>query len=301
MSISKQSTRHLLMVEPAEFYANPETMETNVYQVAVSDVSKEEIFVKALSEFREFRDLLAENGVHITTVYGAKGCPDAVFPNGISTHEGGLCFLYPMLNENRRTERKPGVTALMRRLYCDVQDWTSYEREGLFLEATGSICSDRVNKVAYATLSPRTNPELAQKWADFMGYDLELFETKTHSGVPVYHTDLLLYIGSTMAGFCAEALVGDTARARVLTRLQSTHEVVEFSMDQLRLFCGNALELLGEGDQKMLVMSSAAYGALRADQLAVMNKHFDKILHSPLPSLEVYGGGSARCCLCELF
>ncbi len=299
--MSQQSTRHLLMIDPVTFYTNPETMETNVYQVEADNESIEEIFVKARTELRGFRDLLVENGVFVTTVSGAKGCPDAVFPNGISTHAGGKCFLYPMLTPNRRAERKPGVTALMNRLYDNVEDWTHYEKGGLFLEATGSICSDRVNKVAYATLSPRTNPELLKKWADHMGYDLEMFETATHSGKPVYHTDLLLYIGSTMAGFCAEALIDDAARARVLARLQSTHEVVEFTMDQLRSFCGNALEVRGEDDEKILVMSSAAYGALDDDQLAIMNKHFDQLLHSPLPTLEKYGGGSARCCLCELF
>ncbi|MCB1532984.1 MAG: hypothetical protein KDJ35_08970 [Alphaproteobacteria bacterium] len=294
-----QSTRHIMMMEPAEFYANPETMETNVYQVT-EDLSKDEIFQKALIEFRAYRDMLVENGVIVTTAYGYKGCPDMIFPNWVSTHEGGRMVIYPMLNDNRRAERDPAVIDFLKKAYPQIIDMTAYEQEGKFLEARGSIVSDRVNKIGYAALSARTNEELARKWAQEMGYEIEVFDTLSHTGKPVYHTDLVMYVGSTMAAVCAPAIV-EKDRARILDRLSATHEVMELSMEQLTSFCGNALEVRGAGDEKMLAMSSAAHAALSEDQKEFLSKHFAKLLHSPLPTLEKYGGGSARCTLLELY
>lgn len=294
-----QSTRHIMMMEPAEFYANPETMETNVYQVA-EDLSKDEIFNLALAEFRAYRDMLVENGVIVTTARGYEGCPDMIFPNWVSTHDDGRMVLYPMLNDNRRAERDPAVIEFLEKSYSEIVDMTHYEEQGMFLEARGSIVSDRVNKVGYTALSPRTNADLARKWAEEMGYEVEIFDTLSHTGKPVYHTDLVMYVGSTMAAVCAPAIV-EKDRARVVDRLSKTHEVVELSMEQLQSFCGNALEVRGEHDEPMLAMSSAAFGALTDDQRAVMGKHFTRLLHSPIPTLEKYGGGSARCMLLELY
>lgn len=208
--------------------------------------------------------------------------------------------LYPMLNESRRAERVPEIIDFLKKSYPDVLDLTEYENKGLFLEARGSIVADRVNRVAYVALSARTSREMAEIWAKEMNYELEIFETLSHSGKPVYHTDLVMHIGSTYAAICTECIL-EEYRERVLARLRSTHDVVELSMAQLRSFCGNALEVVGEGDKKMLAMSTAAYGALKPEQIKIIEKHFDRVLHAPLDTLEKYGGGSARCTLMELY
>jgi hypothetical protein len=299
-NMNEQSTRHILMIEPAVFYANPETMDTNIYQVDENSKDKNEIYKSALKEFRAFRDLLVENGVIVTTAYGHEDCPDMVFPNWASTHEGRRLVIYPMLNDNRRAERVPEIIAFLKQTYPDVIDLTPYEKQGMFLEARGSIVCDRVNRIGYVALSKRTNKELALKWADMMEYEVEIFETLADSGKPVYHTDLVMYIGSTMAGICTQNIV-ERDRERVLKRLKKTHEVVEFTPEQLRSFCGNSLEVLGHFNDRMLAMSEAAYRALTKDQLAVISDHFSQILYSPLPTLEKYGGGSARCMLMELY
>ncbi len=302
--MSEQSTNHLLMIEPGAFYANPQTMETNVYQLEDEAEDHGVILKRALQEFRTFRDKLVENGVNITTALGHKDCPDMVFPNWVATYAGGKMMLCPMLNENRRAERTPEVIALLQKMYPEVIDWTLHEDEGLYLESTGSICSDHVNKIAYAGLSKRTSREMAEKWAQMMGYEIEIFDTQSDPGgdsaKPVYHTDLLMYIGTGMAAICPPCIV-ESDRARVVDRIKSTHEVIELSMEQLQAFCGNALEVRGEHDVKILAISSAAYEALTEDQLGVIGKHFERVVHSPLPTLEKYGGGSARCTLLELF
>jgi hypothetical protein len=297
--MTEQSTRHLLMIEPAVFYANPETMSTNIYQVDERE-PREATHKRAQAEFRTFRNKLVENGVIVTTAYGHEDCPDMVFPNGISTHEDGRLVIYPMFNANRRPERTPEIINFLKMMYPDVVDLTHYEGKNLFLEARGSLVCDRVNRVAYAGLSKRTSRELVEKWGEIMGYEVEIFETMSHTGQPVYHTDLVMYVGSTMAGVCAEC-IADKDRARVMERLRASHDVVEFSMQQLAAFCGNALEVKGSYNDRMLAMSEVAHKALLPDQLAMIEKHFKKILRGSLPTLEKYGGGSARCMLMELY
>ncbi len=297
----KQSTNHLFMVEPAVFYANPQTIETNAYQVSGKFESHDVTLRKARDEFRIYRDMLVEKGVMVTSVLGHKDCPDMVFPNWASTYDDGRLIIYPMLNDNRAAERTPKVINWLKHYYPDVTDWSGYEAKGLALESTASIVADHVNRLAYSGLSLRTAPELIEKWADFMGYDVISFETQSHAGIPVYHTDFLMYIGSEMAGICAEVITDDGLRKRVLDRLSKTHEIVEFSNAQLQANCCNALEIVGTGGERMLTMSKAAFGALDNAQRVIIGKYYKTLICPDLTTLEKYGGGSARCMLMELF
>ncbi len=299
LAMGKQSTGHLLLIEPAEFYANPETMDTNIYQVEAQE-SPEELFKKALSEFRGFRDMLVENGVAVTTVLGSKGCPDHLFPNWISTHEDGKMIVYPMRNDNRRRERSPEMIAFFSRFYDVAHDFTDFENQGKFLESLGSLCLDRTNKVAYATLSGRTNEELVRLWGEKTGFDVEIFESDTHTGAPIYHTDLVMWIGTEVVAICAES-IKEEHRERVLTRLKKTHDVVELGAEQLKSFCGNSLEILNADGDRMLVMSETAWQALSEEQKKKYEGVFSKLLYAPIPTIEKYGGGSARCLIMELF
>lgn len=297
----KQSTNHLLMIEPAVFYANPQTMDTNVYQVDGEAESREVMLAKALDEFRTYRDMLVEQGVIVTSVLGHPHCPDMVFPNWASTYESGQLIIYPMLNENRQAERTDDLIGLLRRYYSKVEDWSGYEAEARALESTASIVADHVNKRAYSGLSARTDPELVEKWAAFMGYDVLKFETHSHRDIPVYHTDFLMYIGSEMAGICSECITDADVRDRVVSRLRETHEVIDFTMEQLQANCCNALEVIGTDGARILTFSKAALEALREDQLSVMRKYYHTILTPDLSTIEKYGGGSARCMLMEMF
>lgn len=293
-----QSTNHILMIEPVSFFANPETMETNVYQV--DDMEPvEQTTSRALNEFRAFRDKLIENGVSVTTVRGLDGCPDIVFPNWFFSYPDGRLMLCPMLNKNRQEERIPSLIKLLQRTYPKLVDWTEYEAFGLSLESTASMVSDRVNKKCYAALSARTDEGLARKWAEYMGYDIQVFHTASHKNIPVYHTDCVMWIGTTLAGVCSECIVEDD-RQSVVSSLRETHEVIEFNNEQLQSFCGNALEVLDQDGNKMLVLSEKAMSALTDTQIELCRVHFSKLIFSPLPTLERYGGGSARCMMAEL-
>lgn len=297
-----QSSNHLLMIEPSAFYANPETMDTNAYQNAES-IARDVTYKKALQEYRAFRDKLSEKGVLITQMRGYEECPDMVFPNCMSTHRKdgkSILYLYPMLNENRRAEHSDELIATLQKSYDELRDWRYYADQGLHLESTASICRDRVNDIGYAALSPRTNKELATKWMEEMDYTPILFETKSHAGIPVYHTDCTMWIGSTLAGLCSPCIT-EEYRDTVLNSLRENRAVVEFTMEQLRTFCGNALEVRGFNGSRNLAISTGAYNSLRDDQLKIIHDHFDDVIHSELSTLETYGGGSARCMLMELF
>lgn len=297
----KQSTNHLLMIEPAVFYANPQTMDTNVYQVQGEGESRELLLKKAKHEFRQFRDELVENGVMITTLLGEVDCPDMIFPNWISTYDDGRMLIYPMLNENRRAEKTPAILDRLKEYYPIFQDWSSYEAKGLALESTASIVADHVNERAYSGLSRRTSLELVERWAEFTGYEVAVFETKSHTGIPVYHTDFMMYIGTGVAGICAECITDDELRAGVLEALRETHDVIELSMAQLQANCGNALEVVGKGGERMLTFSKTALEAMDDQQMAILRKHYNTLIVPDIATIEKYGGGSARCMLSELF
>ncbi len=293
---SAQSTNHIMMMEPEEFHANPQTMATNSYQ----HEDQEEIVAiqrKAVQEFRAFRNLLVVNGVAVTTVYGQKGCPDDIFCNNwVSTHEGGRMVLYPMLADNRRIERRADLLALLRKMYTDEIDLSEYEDEGKFLESTGAMWLDRVNRIAYQGRSMRSHPDLARLWCEKNGFTHFPFETE-HRGKPVYHTDVMMWIGTGLAGVCSECLKD----RELVDALKKHRDVVEFTNDQMAAFCGNSLEVIGRDGERMLVMSMSGYKTLTDAQKSLIHKHYPKVLSPEIPTIEYYGGGSARCMLLELY
>lgn len=295
-----QSTRHIMMMEPVAFLSNPETMATNTYQ-SENPADVVVVNAKAVAEFRALRDRLVEAGVIVTTVLGSSSSPDDIFCNNwVSTHADGSMVLYPMLAPNRRLERRPELLKMLSGRYRTALDLSAEELNDRFLESTGSLALDRVNKRAYVALSARTDQDLAEAWAEVMGYELIFFNTRNHTGKPVYHTDVVMFIGTSMIGICADCIDPQDI-GRVLGKSRETHRVMLLSMDQLRSFCGNALELRGHQNRRILAMSSKAYNALDPDQKDTIMMYFDGgVVTSPIPTIETYGGGSVRCMLLEL-
>ncbi len=299
-----QSADHIWMTEPVLFHCNEQTMATNTYQ-SEDPPNIAEVQKAALAEFHALRDKIVAAGVAVTTTLGAADSPDDIFPNWASTHVTAdgkrIIAYYPMLNENRRIERRPHMTALLERSYDVALDMTGYEAQSRALESTSALWMDRIHMVAYSSHSARADLELATEWAGKMGYELVSFETRNHVGKPVYHTDVLMFIGTEFIGVCLECIVPED-RARVRAKLESTgREIVEITMDQLRQFCGNALELRSKDGTKKLVMSGSAYRAYTDAQKAVFLKYVSEIIYADLPTIQKYGGGAARCMIMELF
>ena len=192
------------------------------------------------------------------------------------------------------------MTDFLNKNYKLKADLSFMEKDNLFLESTSSMVFDRINRIVYLTLSPRANQELAEKWCAENNYQLVMFETESHTGSPIYHTDVLMYVGTTMIGICYEVIKPEY-RDKVIEMTNKYHEVLEIKQDQLLDFCGNCLEVPNMDRKLQLVMSSRAFNAYTEEQMQFLNKHFDKIVHQDIPTIEKYGGGSARCMIAELF
>jgi hypothetical protein len=272
-------------------------MGTNAYQEQSADQDAVKIAAAAVREFRGLRDTLIEYGVIVTTAKGRIGTPDDLFCNNwVSTHGGGTKILYPMLAKNRRKERRLDLIALLDQSYKTILDLSPFERDGQFLESTGSLVLDRVHKIAYAALSPRTDAALVQKFAETMKYEAVTFRTKGE----IYHTNVMMAVGTGFAAICLEC-VDPADREKVQRSLTKHHEIIELTEAQISSFCGNMIELQNADGERLILMSSAAYGAITAQQKTTLLDHAARIVHAPIPTIERHGGGSARCMVLELF
>lgn len=295
-----QSTNHILLIKPAEFYCNEQTIETNHYQILDKKKTKKEMLQEALLEFKAFENNLKRNKIKVTTLTGQVGCPDNIFPNWAVSHNDQTIDLFSMLGKNRRLEKSKKHISFLNQTYSTKNDYSDSEKESIFLEGTSSLVLDRINHLAYMGISGRSDPDLAQQWCDSRGYKLIKFSTKSHTGNAIYHTDVMMYIGTELAVVCSECIDNNT-RELVLESLQSTHHIMEISSEQLISFCGNCIEVCDENNESHLIMSSTAYQGYSKQQKEVLLKYYKSIIHSKLESIEKYGGGSARCMIMELF
>jgi hypothetical protein len=299
----QQCAKAVLMIRPAAFDYNPETALTNRMQRpgGVLDAA-----ALARSEFDELATALEAEGVAVCAVDDtpAPVKPDAVFPNNwVSFHADGTVVLYPMQAESRRRERRREVIdAVANELAFKVTrvlDLTHHEAQGRFLEGTGSLILDHIERVVYASLSPRTHPDVVQEWARELGYEPVVFQAFDRAGVPLYHTNVLMCVGARVAVVGTEA-IAQADRGRVLEQLRASgREVVEIGHDEIAGFAGNMLELFGRS--RVLVMSEAARHGLRPDNFERLASRTDTVLAVPVPTIEKLGGGSVRCMMAEVF
>jgi hypothetical protein len=294
-----QTTRHLFMIEPTGFYFNPSTAPSNPYQQNNYE-DRSLILAKAVQEFRAYVNMLVENGVHVTVAQGIPECPDQIFPNWFSVHEGRKLILYPMLTPNRAAEKTIDIINTLKRHYDVAFDWSNYEAEGKCLEGVSSLILDRPRKKAYGTFSVRTDKSLANLWCMEMGYEPFFFETSSHTGDPIYHSDVMMHLGTEYVGICSKSILPDY-RDRIVNELSKDREVIDLTMDQVRAYAGNALEVKGENDKPMLIMSKSGYESLNETQRQTYLKYIDRFITPDLETVQYYGGGAARCMLQELF
>jgi hypothetical protein len=299
--MNNQSSNHLFMIEPEVFYSNEQTLDSNHYQVEHDNqLKKNDIKEKALTEFNNLKNQIEAHGIKVTSMKGTPECPDHIFPNWFITFEDKTFQLFSMKAENRRLEKTKEMIEFLSLHYSLNGDLTEYEDEGLFLEATSSMVFDRVNRVVYAAISPRTNADLTKKWCIDNNYELVMFETVSHRGDSIYHTDVFMYVGQQIIGICFDVILPEY-REMVRDKVSRYHDVYEIEQNQILDFCGNSLEAKNNLNEFFLIMSSRAFNALNNTQKEKLSKYYKKIIHSDLTTIEKYGGGSARCMLNELF
>lgn len=298
--MSKQSTSHLFMIEPESFYSNEQTSYTNHYQKEVTGEDIGEITQKALMEFHTLKNKIEERGIKVTSLKGSKECPDHIFPNWFMTFDNKTMQIFSMLAPNRREEKKLSMIEHLSNTYKLSADFSYLENKEIFLESTSSMVFDRVNRIVYAGISPRTNAVQSIIWCRNNNFELVLFETEGHTGSPIYHTDVLMYVGTDIIGICFDVIKEEHVDY-VRDKVNAHHEVVELTSEQIQNFSGNAIEAKNEAGELFLIISSRGFNALNDDQVNKLLKSYKEIIHSDIPTIEKYGGGSARCMLTELF
>jgi hypothetical protein len=295
-----QSTDSVLMIRPGRFYPNPETAADNAFQ---RDANRDldALTLVARNEFDATVQMLRTAGVnvHVFEDTAEPEKPDAVFPNNwISTHHDGRIALFPMYSPLRRPERQQDIVEELCKHYrvTGVIDYSAFEDEGCCLEGTGSLVFDHLNKIAYVSLSNRSNPKVIQRFADDFSYEPVIFTSIGSNGQPIYHTNVMMCIGTAFAMVGLNMIPNRAERQQVRSRLEKTgKEIVELSADQIANFAGNAIELHNKSGEKLLALSSRAARALAEQRLS----RYARLVPLELPTIEL-GGGSARCMMATI-
>ena len=296
----------VLMIRPVRFESNPQTAESNRFQ-GRSAKSIEEQQEQAVREFDGLAAALRHAGIDVIVIDDTvePHTPDSIFPNNwVSFHADGRVILYPMEAENRRTERRLDIIETVDRRFGyqvnEVIDLSEHEDAGHFLEGTGSMVLDRVNRIAYACLSSRTQLDPLGDFAQRMDYEVVAFDAVDRDGVPIYHTNVLMNVGEKLAVICDAAIPRDEQREAVLKRLRDTgHEILSLDYDQLDAFAGNMLELRTLNGERVVAMSQQAHDSLDASQLQRLQAN-GRIVTAPISTIEASAGGSVRCMLAEI-
>ena len=306
----QQTTNTILMIRPVNFRMNEQTAVNNYYQESINGVLPETINTKAQKEFDDYVDKLRNIGVHVIVVNDRKetDTPDSIFPNNwVSFHGNGDVGLYPMFAENRRLERREDILETLEEKgfeIINIIDYTSAEEEQVFLEGTGSIILDRVNRKAYCALSPRADEDLFIEFCEDFEYTPVIFtsnQTVNGKRKAIYHTNVMMCIGETFAVICLSSIDDKKERKNVIKHLKEDgKEIIDITEKQVNNFAGNMLQVKAANNEPYLIMSQAAYDSLTVSQVKKIKNH-TKVLSSSLETIETCGGGSARCMMAEVF
>ncbi len=299
-----QVTSHVLMIRPLAFGYNAETAGNNAFQHKPEDGKTSDVASQAIKEFDSFVKLLEREGINVTVLEDSPGPkkPDAVFPNNwISFHQNGTIVTYPMYSKLRREERREDLIhdlasrfQINHRVHFEV-----FEKHEQYLEGTGSMVLDRVNKIAYACISDRTDRELLSDWCARMDFTPHTFYAVSN-GKPIYHTNVMMAIASEVAVVCLECLLKEEERLALKESLSQHREVVEITDAQVQSFTGNMLALKNRNGEELMVMSTRALESLSSEQRKEIEKYC-RIVASSIDTIEDVGGGSARCMIAEIF
>lgn len=300
------TTDTLLLVRPFSFRKNEQTAVNNYFQ---EDIAKNNIDELAKAEFDAFVSLL--NAEKVNTIIlqdeGQWDTPDSIFPNNcVSTHQG-TAVKYPMFAKNRQLEHQLDHIGFLEKqgfATNKIVDYRAYVKENLFLEGTGCLILDRVNHIAYCSLSDRADEQLVHLFCKDMGYKACIFQAKQtveQQRLPIYHSNVMLSVGTHFAVVCLSSIDDATEREQLVQQLESTGKtVIDISAEQMNGFAGNILEVKTTTGEPLIVMSSTAFESFTAAQRSLLES-FGKLVHAPLNTIETCGGGSARCMLAEVF
>ncbi|GFZ85140.1 hypothetical protein GCM10011497_12780 [Elstera cyanobacteriorum] len=290
-----QSPAAVVMIRPHHFTPNPATAADNAFQSAgrLGDAEA------AYREVSAVAAALTAAGVKVHLFEDdTTATPDSVFPNNwFSTHAGGHIAVYPMVAENRRRERRWDIIEFLKQAYRvqDVIDYSGLAADGVFLEGTGAMVLDHSEHVAYAARSPRMSPLMLERFCTHFRFEPLVFDAIDPKGIPVYHTNVLMSIGTGFALVGLDMIPDDARRQEVAERLTARDRtLIPLTAAQVGNFAGNALELQTPGGP-ILALSARAWESLTPPQRHTIERHA-RPLPLAIPTLEK-AGGSIRCML----
>jgi hypothetical protein len=292
------------MVRPASFGFHAEAADSNAF--AKADQGSPDLNRQVLREFDGLSARLAYAGVEVLVLEDRPKPPkpDAIFPNNwVSFHADGSLVLYPMATRARRLERDvEGLRGMLQSSGFQVRhiiDLSFHERHGHFLEGTGSLILDRPGRRAFASLSARTDAHVVADFDDRLDYSTLLFDAHDRAGRPIYHTNVLLSLGTHFAILCAETVCAEYREVLMAEIEASGRTVIETDFDQLKRFACNLIELKGRDGEPVIALSSAAVDSLRPTQVRTLER-FGSLVDAPIPTIEAVGGGSVRCMIADI-
>ena len=302
MNNTQQAASAVIMIRPHHFCPNPQTLVDNAFQKNNVNHCAEKIKAKAFAEVDAAARLLRLHGVRVHVFDDeSEQTPDAVFPNNwFTTHDNGVLGLYPMFCENRRKEINPQIIQYLKDEYqvnqvIDYADWVNH---GLYLEGTGAMVLDHVNRYAFAVKSNRMSEQLLNRFCLDVNYQPVAFEASDENNRAIYHTNVLMCIGTSFSLIASSLIKSQTERHNVLESLQQNNkEVIDLTLEQIKHFAGNALEL-ATPNGNILVISKTAYHRLKASQLSKIEKYLT-IVPVDVTTIEL-AGGSIRCMLADI-
>lgn len=304
----RQSTNSILMIRPNNFGFNEETANDNYYQN--KEFFESNSNKNAQKEFDNMVNNLKQNGisVHVFQDDDINYTPDSIFPNNwISFHENGDIGLYPMYAKNRRLERRPEVLEFLEEQGFGIEnivDYSGAESENKFLEGTGSMILDRENRIAYCSISNRSNEDLFIDFCEDFEFTPVLFNSFQSVGderLPIYHTNVMMCVTMSYVIICLDSIDDKKQRKNVCEFIKkSEKELINISENQVEKFAGNMLELINGKGESVLVMSKSAENSLSENQKNTIT-NYSKIISSDINTIELCGGGSARCMMAEIF
>ena len=299
-----QITKNILMIKPSSFGFNNDTSGDNYFQKQINHLSQSEIRLKAVEEFENMCSILKKNGINIIVFENDenKKLTDDVFPNNWISFHGNKYIIHSMYAKSRRGEKNKSFIKTLSSHnfnYTLLNDYTNYEIEDVFLEGTGSVVLDRVNKHAYCSISKRSNVDLFKLFCDDIGYKPISFKSYDSRGDLIYHTNVMMSIGDDFALVCFESINDKNEKILVKESLEkSGRKIVEITLNQVDSFAGNLIQL-GDKKNKIIVVSELAYSSLNNHQKNILSAE-SKIVNIPIPTIQKCGGGSVRCMIAEL-
>lgn len=298
-----QTTQHILMIRPTRFECNMQTTGSNAFQKPTVDPMAAQ--AAALREFDAYVEQLRAAGVDVMVEQdmAEPHTPDSIFPNNwVSFHHDGAVVLYPMEAPNRRLERNENILKRIKEHFDikQIHDLSLFELKEQFLEGTGSLVLDRDHRIAYVCRSSRSNPAVMSEFSALLDYTAFWFNAQDANGRDIYHTNVMMSVGRTLAVVCLDAIRDENERNGLTQLLETTGKaILDISFSQMLSFAGNVLELQNAQGEPILAMSQCAWNSLAANQKSLLTQYVKPVI-AQLDTIETLGGGGARCMIAEI-